>query len=549
MNRRSHPRLRERGKGRRTTQADSVGRVPTRLILRRWESSLDPGDFFGSSDYSYPTPIAITTTLASSTPPASMFTTSAVSRVSPVARARPSGRATRRSTIVPAAHSRRGVEINAFPKRVPANVAGVTVKSQVVGSPLDSKSQRGHGVITSAASAATPAPTETGETAAVVNTVKAIFGAGGFSLPWAFAQGGVGLVSVCLLASYVFALEALKMLVKAQDVLVEAKIVNGQEDVQTYAGLTGAALGPSGDILCKALNVITCFGISVGYMIFVSETMISMLPAATQLSYTTAKMIITSLPLWIALSWQRSFKGVNLISLLGTVSVAIGMLWVSIVAITNPMLTTNMQVIPMSNPSAFSGFFGTVAFLFFIHFTLFGVQEGMPDKKRFVPAVSKAFGLSMVISAAFGLLGAWGFGPGVKSVVITMLDGYAGLAVKTLLVVNLLFTFPLMARSCLNICENTMAGKGKEPSVPVSLITRAAFVTFAAFLASIVPNFGTVLGYVGGFCCCAMTLAMPPVILSKAMEKAGAPAEGFERTKIATVCVVGLVCMVLAVAL
>ena len=262
----------------------------------------------------------------------------------------------------------------------------------------------------------------------MVNTVKAIFGAGGFSLPWAFAQGGIALVSACLLASYVFALEALKMLVRAQDTLIDSKVVSGYEQVQTYAGLTGAALGPAGDVLCKALNVITCFGISVGYIIFVSDTLISMLPAATQLTFSTARMIITSLPLWVALSWQRSFKGVNFISLMGTVSVALGMSWVTVVALANPALAANFAAIPMSNPAAFSGFFGTVAFLFFIHFTLFGVQEAMPDRRRFVPAVSKAFGLSMVISAAFGLIGAWGFGPGVKSVVITMLDGAAGTA-------------------------------------------------------------------------------------------------------------------------
>ena len=241
-------------------------------------------------------------------------------------------------------------------------------------------------------------------------------------------------------------------------------MVSGYEEVQTYAGLTGAALGPAGDVLCKALNVITCFGISVRVHHLRLDTLISMLPAATQLTFSTARMIITSLPLWVALSWQRSFKGVNLISLMGTVSVApSSMSWVTVVALANPAFAANFAAIPVSNPAAFSGFFGTVAFLFFIHFTLFGVQEAMPDRRRFVPAVSKAFGLSMVISAAFGLIGAWGFGPGVKSVVITMLDGAAGTAVKALLCVNLLFTFPLMARSCLNICEQTVAG-GKTPT-------------------------------------------------------------------------------------
>ena len=123
-------------------------------------------------------------------------------------------------------------------------------------------------------------------------------------------------MSACLLASYVFALEALKMLVRAQDTLIDNGVVSGYEEVQTYAGLTGAALGPAGDVLCKALNVIT-LRISVGYIISHSDTLISMLPAATQLTFSTARMIITSLPLWVALSWQRSFKGVNLISLMG----------------------------------------------------------------------------------------------------------------------------------------------------------------------------------------------------------------------------------------
>ena len=112
------------------------------------------------------------------------------------------------------------------------------------------------------AAAASPAPSpapgdasasgssDTGETTAIVNTVKAIFGAGGFSLPWAYAQGGTVLVTACLACSCVFGLASLKMLVKAQETLVEAKVVPDRAAVQTYAGLTGAALGPSGDALC-----------------------------------------------------------------------------------------------------------------------------------------------------------------------------------------------------------------------------------------------------------------------------------------------------------
>ena len=147
---------------------------------------------------------------------------------------------------------------------------------------------------------------------------------------------------------------------------------------------------------------------------------------------------------------------------MGTVSVALGMSWVTVVALANPAFAANFAAIPVSNPAAFSGFFGTVAFLFFIHFTLFGVQEAMPRPQTVRPRGEQ--GVRFVHGDQRGVRSdrRVGVRPGVKSVVITMLDGAAGTAVA-LLCVNLLFTFPLMARSCLNICEQTVAG-GKTPT-------------------------------------------------------------------------------------
>jgi proton-coupled amino acid transporter len=104
----------------------------------------------------------------------------------------------------------------------------------------------------------------------------------------------------------------------------------------------------------------------------------------------------------------------------------------------------------------------------------------------------------MVVGGLFGIIGAWGFGPGVESVVVTMLTGPAGVAVKLLLAVNLLFTFPIMARSCLTILEDTAKGAAAEIATAPSLAIRTAFVLSAAAIAYVVPNFGTILGLVGG---------------------------------------------------
>jgi proton-coupled amino acid transporter len=402
--------------------------------------------------------------------------------------------------------------------------------------------------IISTATKATATADASGENAAVINTIKAIFGAGGFALPWAFAQGGSVLVTACLLSSLVLSLETLRMLVAAQDVVVLNKAATAQE-VSTYAGLTKVALGTFGENLNKTLNVVTCFGITVSYMLFISETAVAMLPAATAATVTKITAVSAITPLVLGLSWIRNMAGVNVISLVGTCSVALGMLVCAASAWMKISLPQSLQAIPVSNMAAFPGFFGTVAFLFFIHFTLFGIQQGMPEKDKFLGAATKAFVLSAIIGGVFGLICAVGFGPNVSSVVITMLTGPVGLFVKALLCVNLLFTFPIMAQSALVVCESVFAKSGQEVAKVPALASRTAFVLLAALCATLIPNFGAVLGYVGGVCCCAMTLVLPPMILEKCAKKACKSLSSADKFKIPALTMIGIVCMILSVVL
>jgi len=389
-----------------------------------------------------------------------------------------------------------------------------------------------------------------GENAAIVNTVKAIFGAGGFALPWAFARGGIALVGTCMAASLVFALEALRMLIKSQDALVAAGAATASE-VATYAGLTNAAMGRAGDAACRVMNVLTCFGITVSYLIFIAETMKVVVPAlgvsAFGASPTTATMLTLVGPLMIALSWLREMSGVAVISAVGTASVAIGMAVTTATALSNPL---QLGALPVANFAAFPGFFGTVAFLFFIHFTLFGIKEAMPQPDKFFGAAVKAFTGAAVIAGLFGVAGAAGFGTGVSSVVVTMLSGPSGIMVQLLLCLNLLSTYPIMAQSALRICENVLEGdKPGSIGAPQALAVRTAFTVGAIWTAANVPNFGVVLGYVGGVCCSILSLVLPAMILYLTQKKVKADIAPLELARIGGVFVTGITCIVLSIVL
>ena len=397
---------------------------------------------------------------------------------------------------------------------------------------------------------ASAAASDGGERDAIVNTVKAIFGAGGFALPWAFAKGGIALVGSCLALSLVFALESLRMLIKSQDALVASGAATAS-DVATYAGLTKAAIGDVGDVACRVMNVVTCFGITVSYLIFIAETMKVVVPALGVSAFgaapTTASMLTLIGPFMIGLSWLREMSGVAMISAVGTASVVIGMFVTSVAALSNPL---QLDKLPVANFAAFPGFFGTVAFLFFIHFTLFGIKEAMPQPEKFFGAAVKAFTGAAAIAAAFGVAGAAGFGPSVSSVVVTMLTGPSGIFVQLLLCLNLLATYPIMAQSALRICENVFeGGKPGTISTPLALATRTAFTAFAIWTAANVPNFGVVLGYVGGVCCSILSLVLPAMILYASQKKVKNDMTTEELARIGGVFGVGITCIVLSIVL
>ena len=350
-----------------------------------------------------------------------------------------------------------------------------------------------------------------------------------------------------MLASLVFALEALRMLIKSQDVLVEAGDAEAGE-VATYAGLTERAMGAVGDTTCRVMNVVTCFGITVSYLIFIAETLKVVAPTFGYVGTPTTTAMLTLVgPLMIGLSWLREMSGVAVISAVGTASVLIGMGVTMAVAMGNPL---QFGALPVSNFAAFPGFFGTVAFLFFIHFTLFSIKEAMPRPEKFFSAATKAFTSAAAIAFVFGVVGAAGFGANVSSVVVTMLSGPVGVAVQLLLCLNLLSTYPIMAQSALRISENIFADKASGAvATPVSLGVRTAFTAAALWTAANVPNFGVVLGYVGGVCCSILSLVLPATILYLAQKKVGNEITSNELARIATVFVTGCTCIVLSIVL
>jgi len=66
----------------------------------------------------------------------------------------------------------------------------------------------------------------------------------------------------------------------------------------------------------------------------------------------------------------------------------------------------NWTAVPAANIAAFPAAFGSVAFLFFVHFTMPPIEAAMAQPEKFYNASLNAFAISTVITATFGTIGA-----------------------------------------------------------------------------------------------------------------------------------------------
>jgi proton-coupled amino acid transporter len=283
-----------------------------------------------------------------------------------------------------------------------------------------------------------------------------------------------------------------------------AKDPSKAELTTSYSGLAVATIGDLGGNITQLMVLVCCFGIASAYLVFVASTLATILPVSQ------TNLIIAITPVMVALAWLRSFSGVSLISLLGNVSVTVGMTAVLVYA---SKLGFNWTAVPAANIAAFPAAFGSVAFLFFVHFTMPPIEAAMAQPEKFYDASLNAFAISTVITATFGTIGAVCFGPMVPSVVITAMKGATVVAaVKLLLCLNLLCTFPIIVRGAFQILEGFMGGE-ENLSDPVIYSMRTVFVVLAAVCGVAIPSFGKLLGLVGGVSCTALTMIFPPIML------------------------------------
>mmetsp|Transcript_12178 Transcript_12178/g.21697 ORF Transcript_12178/g.21697 Transcript_12178/m.21697 type:complete len:523 (+) Transcript_12178:52-1620(+) len=370
---------------------------------------------------------------------------------------------------------------------------------------------------------------------AATNLGKCICGAGSFALPHVFLKegvlGGTLAITICafLAMNTMQSINRSRFLAVANEPLISPPT--------SYVELTKLALGDGASKVVFSLTLAASLGVCSTYIVFVGQTLASLSAdamsanivhtLAPNIDETTWEIITAATVLPISL--VRNYGVFAFTSALGVTAVLGGILvTLAYGVLVDPgggigealSAVSQLKMWPDSFSDAFGGSFGTIAYLFCINFLTFPIINSMKDSRNdYDGAVSSAVAVIWMVNALFAIVCLGFYGEETQDLVLQNLDNGPYLsALKILLCVDLLFTFPVVFSSGRQILENVLldeSGKEEEEETMSLALSRATITSGAVatcFGLSQVGGFGVVANLVGGVAQGTLAFIIPPAI-------------------------------------
>jgi proton-coupled amino acid transporter len=372
-------------------------------------------------------------------------------------------------------------------------------------------------------------PATQSKISAVTNVAKCICGAGSFALPHVFLEEGIlgGTLAITLcggLAAY-----TMQSLANSK---AEACELGSGVTILSYVELAEKALGRPASQIVFFLTMSASIGVCSTYLVFIGQTLESLSFDATSANVIRQTFPDVPTATWEAaaalvlypLSLLRSYGIFAFTSALGVVAV-LGGIFVTLASgiLVEPgggigtalSAIGNCPMWPESLASAFGGSFGTLAYLFCVNFLTFPIINSMEEPKEYGGAVGWAVAGVWFVNVIFAILCLGFYGYETQDLVLGNLNNGPYLsALKILLCVDLIFTFPIVFSSGRQILENAILGPEAAQS-DESAVARAAIVAVAVsacFGLAQIGGFGAVANLVGGVAQGTLAFIIPPAI-------------------------------------
>ncbi|KAL7516907.1 hypothetical protein ACHAWX_001877 [Stephanocyclus meneghinianus] len=358
---------------------------------------------------------------------------------------------------------------------------------------------------------------------AAINLGKCICGAGSFALPHVFLNEGV------LGGTLAMTICAYLATCTMQSINQSRSYLESEEDEaaapRSYVQLAEMALGKTTAKVVFALTLAASLGVCSTYIAFIGQTLHSLSIDSESNNVVHTFMPNVELKTWevataaavFPLSLVRNYGIFAFTSALGVAAV-LGGIFVTLAygIVVDPggglikalSAVSALPMWPESMADAFGGSFGTIAYLFCVNFLTFPIINSMKNpSKDYNDSVAFAVTVVWVVNVIFAIICLGFYGDQTEDLVLQNLSNGPYLsALKILLCVDLLFTFPVVFSSGRQILENALLNRGDESveslddstSLTLSRTALTAGAVSTCFGLSQVGGFGVVANLVGG---------------------------------------------------
>jgi len=327
-----------------------------------------------------------------------------------------------------------------------------------------------------------------------INLVKSMFGAGFLALPYAVRNIGYigGLVGVPLLTICIEL--GIRCLLRVKR---ELRVRGYRDEELTYAGIGRILLGKVGLVAVLITLAVGQLGTCAAYIIFTQQTM-------TQ--------FYDGLP-----GWAYGIMMASLQMLLCQIRVLDGLRWTSAVGCVLVLLifTTiyiyNLHSLGKEGASAdlvpfdgrvryFPRFIGIVTFAIEGITMVLPLEAAMREPKYFMTVVDGSLVACAIVLLTFGELGYMVYGDATNDMITQNMSGAIVQIVDGLLMVNLIFTFPIQMFPVTEILDKEFVPRDSSHRELWRTLIRIVCVSAVSTFAILVPSLGGTLGIMGGFC-------------------------------------------------
>jgi len=346
------------------------------------------------------------------------------------------------------------------------------------------------------------------------NVTNLIQGTGILGVPYAVMMGGWASVAIIVVVAAICCYTG-KLLVDC--LYVQSKRTRQIKRAYVNYPEVGEAAWPGwGNRIVSVVQVCEMYGGVIMYIVLLATVFNDILNDLTPLDIYQWAVVCAYVALpGIFITRVSVIAWISMISVFALLS---GIATIIIYCITE-YRDMSLSNIPPFDIQKFPIGFGIIVFSYCAHAVFPGVEGSMKEPKQFPMMMNSAFALAAVVKVLLGLLSVLRFGYQTEQVITVnmSISPVFNIVATALVVTNVFLAFPL----CMFVVLETWDAKvlpyfphlGEESKYHWFwvLLTRVMLLTFALFLAVIVPHFGLLMGFVGSFTGTCLSFVFPCV--------------------------------------